>query len=388
MAFFRNKAHWHIVAARPLTIIAVALALAGFGTYSLVAAATPSYSPITGIAGKCLDNQNGLKVSLNKIDLHTCNGTGAQQWAVNGTATTAGTIVNSNGYCLDVYHSGTAYGTLVDLHPCNGTGAQQWTVNSSTGAIVNPHSRLCLDDKYSNTADGNQIWMWGCNGTAAETWTVNGQTSPPPPPSNVTCHYQPDTWSGDASSVGYSVTKVSATDGNPASFSVKLNANPGTTEVVGYPSDQCLMYSALPANLSSSFNITPPAASSGLDYEYAYDIWLTTAANAQSFNWDNDLELMIWNYNNGQFPAGSLKGTLADGSKVYVAGDNVTGTVSVVLPSNETTGTVNVSSLVSQLQSKGYITSADNGILDLEYGIEAPYGGGQTFTVNSLSVAD
>jgi hypothetical protein len=182
------------------------------------------------------------------------------------------------------------------------------------------------------------------------------------------------------------VNETSAKNGDLASFGVALNANKGNTEVVGYPSDQCLVYKALPSALTSSFDITPPANSSGLDYEYAYDIWLTTAANAASNNWSGDLELMIWNYVNGQVPAGSVVGTLSDGSKVWVRGDNSTGTVSVVLPKNETSGTVNIASIISQLKAGGYITSADTGILDVEYGIEAPYGGGQTFKVNGLSV--
>ena len=225
--------------------------------------------------------------------------------------------------------------------------------------------------------------------------TTPAPTPPPGPPvspitsvptGNVSCNYGPDTWSGDASSVGYAVRELQATNGDLASFAVTLNANKGTTEVVGYPSDQCLMYAALPTALTSSFDVTPPADSSGLDYEYAYDIWLTTAAAASSNNWNNDLELMIWTYVNGQVPAGSMAGTLSDGSKVWVGGDNTTGTVSVVLPKNETIGTVNISSIVSQLKALGDITSADNGILDVEYGIEAPYGGGQTFKVDGFSV--
>jgi len=219
-------------------------------------------------------------------------------------------------------------------------------------------------------------------------------TTPVPAPSpitsvptgNVSCKFGADTWSGDASNVGYSVQKLQATDGDLASFSVALNANKGTTEVVGYPSDQCLTYKAIPSTLTSSFDVTPPANSSGLDYEYAYDIWLTTGAAATSYNWSNDLELMIWTYVNGQVPAGSVAATLSDGSKVWVRGSNTTGTVSVVLPKNETIGTVNLASIISQLESRGLITSADTGILDVEYGIEAPYGGGQTFKVNAFSV--
>ena len=207
------------------------------------------------------------------------------------------------------------------------------------------------------------------------------------PASKITCNYQEDTWSGDASQVGYTVSKLSANDGNPASLSVNINANSGTTEVVGYPSAQCLMYSALPSSLTSSFRVTPPASSAGLDYEFAYDIWLTSASDARTSNWDNDLELMIWTYTNGQTPAGSVAATLADGSKVWTDGDNSTGIVSVVFPQNKLQGTVNISGLISQLKARGYINADHDGILDVEYGIEAPYGGGRTFTVNSLSVS-
>ena len=98
---------------------------------------------------------------------------------------------------------------------------------------------------------------------------------------------------------------------------------------------------------------------------------------------------MIWTYVHGQRPAGSKVATLSDGSAVWFAGtkgDN-NSTVSVVLPSNSTSGTVNISSIVSQLKSLGYVPSSDNGILDVEYGIEAPYGGGNTFAVTGLSVS-
>jgi glycosyl hydrolase family 12 len=234
--------------------------------------------------------------------------------------------------------------------------------------------------------------------TGAETMTLapNAATTPSTagavtpsaqPASKISCNYQEDTWSGDASQVGYTVSKQSANNGNPASLSVNINANSGTTEVVGYPSLQCLMYSALPSSLTSSFKVTPPASSAGLDYEYAYDVWLTSASNARASNWNNDLELMIWTYVAGQTPAGSVAATLADGSKVWTDGDNSTGIVSVVLPQNKLSGTVNISGIISQLKARGYINSDHDGILDVEYGIEAPYGGGRTFTIDSLSVS-
>ena len=215
-------------------------------------------------------------------------------------------------------------------------------------------------------------------------------SSAPPPVAggNYDCQYRTDTWSADASSVGYSVQKISASDGKKASYSVRLNADRGTTEVVGYPSDQCLIYTALPRSLTSRYEVTPPASSSGLDYEFAYDIWLTTASAARSYNWDNDLELMIWTYVRGQRPAGSKVATLGDGSAVWFDGTKGSNnsTVSVVLPSNKTSGTVDIAGIVGQLKARGYVPSSDDGILDVEYGIEAPYGGGNRFDVSALTV--
>lgn len=157
-----------------LSVVSIMLMFGSFGVhYVFSSSAATNAVPITGIAGKCLDNLGNRKVNYNKIDLYQCNSTGAQKWIVHGTATTAGTIVNNNGYCLDVYHAGTKSGTIVDLYQCNGTVAQQWVVNSTNKTIINPHSGLCLDDKYASTANGNQIWAYSCNGTAAQQWTVS-----------------------------------------------------------------------------------------------------------------------------------------------------------------------------------------------------------------------
>lgn len=125
---------------------------------------------ITGIAGKCIDNNHSQMINGNKIQLYGCNQTGAQKWTMQTSGVTA--IKNSNGYCLDVLHSGTTPGTIVQLYQCNNTDAQKWILNAATGMIINPHSGLCLDDKYSNPQDGAQIQIYTCNGTAAQRWML------------------------------------------------------------------------------------------------------------------------------------------------------------------------------------------------------------------------
>ncbi len=434
----------HIIV--PLIVI---IGVVGVGTYVMVESRADTVNTgviSSGWAGMCLDDWHDGTGKDHKVDIFKCNQGAAQSWQYN---TTAETIAIDKDYCIGVNVPAgdtTIANPAVELFSCRTTTSglkksyQQWKVEGST--LVNVHTNMCMtapgttqpasgtaielascsnglprctptagkacpeDDTMITAVSKGQIWHMPTatktgsgttttgsgstttgTGTGSST-TGSGTTTTPPPTSKVSCDYQVDTWSGDASSVGYSVDKLSSTNGNPASYSVKIDANKGTTEVVGYPSVQCLLYSAMPSTLTSSFNITPPAASSGLDYEYAYDIWLDTAANAEKPDWSGQFELMIWNYVNGQVPAGSEKGTLSDGSKVYVRGTDTAGTVSVVLPQNETKGTVDIASIVSQLKAKGYISSIENGILDVEYGIEAPYGGGQTFTVNSLSVAE
>jgi hypothetical protein len=73
------------------------------------------------------------------------------------------------GKCLDAWQSGTTNGTKIDLYTCNGTGAQQWTAGSN-GSLVNPESSLCLDDPSASTTAGTQLQLYGCNNTNAQVW--------------------------------------------------------------------------------------------------------------------------------------------------------------------------------------------------------------------------
>lgn len=364
-----------------LAIVVISVAVLGY-LYFARSSAIGQPEIKSGISGMCLEDLYGNTSDGNPVTIDPCNGWARQQFTISGQQ------VKAKGMCMQTHDGGLTNGTKVEMSACNGWARQNW--NYSNNRLIAVNSSKCLQA----TSELVQLTIQSCDGLNHQKWTTatyagsdSGGGTGGSVASDISCQYQTDTWSGDASKVGYSVTKLSSTNGNPAKFSVKINANKGTTEVVGYPSDQCLMYSALPTSLTSAYNITPPASSTGLDYEFAYDIWLTTASRATSYNWDNDLELMIWNYNHSQTPAGSVKATLADGSKVWVDGSNSTGMVSVVLPQNKTAGTVNISSLVSDLKSRGYVNSGYNGILDVEYGIEAPYGGGQTFTVNSVSIS-
>lgn len=126
----------------------------------------PHLGPLTsGIAGKCADVSNSGTASPTRVQIYTCNPTGAQQWyaAPNGS-------LQAQGGCLDVSNSGTAEDTPVQRWHCNGSAAQVWQPGAN-GSLVNPNSGRCLDDPQSSTADGTQLQIHTCNGTAAQRWT-------------------------------------------------------------------------------------------------------------------------------------------------------------------------------------------------------------------------
>ena len=259
--------------------------------------------------------------------------------------------------------------------------AGPFAIANTSSATVSGNAGIVTD---STSLQGKTLQFGGSGG---------GSGTTPPPSSNIGCEY---TSHSTANVNGYTVNELSHTDGNPASFSVQLNANPTNKNVIGYPADQCLLYSpTMPANLTSSYKITPPANSTGLDYEYAYDIWINTPANINSSNaWTGQTEIMYWVYNNGQRPATGTDGpikTLPDGSALWYCSttcDNYSEPIiSIVAPQNTTSGTLNIPNLINEIHSLGYDVD-QTGIIDVEFGVEVPYGGGQTFTVNSLSVSE
>ncbi|WP_433304803.1 ThuA domain-containing protein [Actinoplanes sp. CA-030573] len=123
--------------------------------------------PVAGLAGKCLDVSGAGTADGTKIQLWTCNGTGAQVWSIDGQVWRN----PGSGKCLDVAGGGTVNGTKVQLWTCNGTGAQNW-VAQPDGTVRNPQSGRCLDVSENNPADGQQIHLWDCHGGANQRWTV------------------------------------------------------------------------------------------------------------------------------------------------------------------------------------------------------------------------
>ncbi|GIG61978.1 glycosyl hydrolase [Longispora fulva] len=126
---------------------------------------TSRVGPVKGVGGKCVDVANAGTADGTKIQLYTCNGTGAQSWTVNGST------LRALNKCLDVAGGATAAGTKVQLWTCNGTGAQNWAAQAD-GTLRNPVSGRCLDASGGSSADGTQLIIWDCHAGPNQKWTL------------------------------------------------------------------------------------------------------------------------------------------------------------------------------------------------------------------------
>ncbi|MFC1435748.1 lectin [Streptacidiphilus sp. N1-3] len=130
--------------------------------------ASGSTGPVlSGIAGKCIDDNTASTTNGNRIQSWSCNGSAAQQVTVAADGS-----LQILGKCLDIPNS-TANGTLIGLWDCNGGANQKWTYNTTAKALVNPNSGRCLDLPNASTTDGTQLEIWDCNNGTNQQWTLH-----------------------------------------------------------------------------------------------------------------------------------------------------------------------------------------------------------------------
>jgi Ricin-type beta-trefoil lectin domain/Putative Ig domain len=125
---------------------------------------TSAGGPVNGPNGKCLDDSGGNTANGNKIDIWTCNGTGAEQWTYNGKT------LSVLGDCLSDRHY-TGAGTKLVLWSCIGHRNEQWT-HHSNGEYVLAANGLCLTDPSSSKANGTQVEIRACENFKDQRWSL------------------------------------------------------------------------------------------------------------------------------------------------------------------------------------------------------------------------
>jgi type 1 glutamine amidotransferase len=126
----------------------------------------PRSGEVKGVNGKCLDVDNAQTADGTKVQIWTCNGSGAQRWTVPADGT-----LRALGKCLDVSGGGGADGTRIQLWTCNGSGAQTWAAQSD-GTVRNPQSGKCLDASGGTWNDGTPVHLWTCHANTNQKWTL------------------------------------------------------------------------------------------------------------------------------------------------------------------------------------------------------------------------
>ncbi|MGH3279956.1 MAG: GH12 family glycosyl hydrolase domain-containing protein [Trebonia sp.] len=179
------------------------------------------------------------------------------------------------------------------------------------------------------------------------------------------------------------------TSSGPGDWSVSADMPASNTAVVSYPDIQTLYTTTSDTpdpltnfgSITGSYTESGPAGA-GVDWEAAYDIW----AGAGTRNYAQ--EIMIWVDNHGQTPAGSKVGSATIdgvGYTIWSTGKAgaVSNPVSIVMNSNQASGSVNVLDDLNWLESNGYVP-AGSGLNQIDFGWEICSTGGspQTFTMS------
>ncbi|MCX4632729.1 ricin-type beta-trefoil lectin domain protein [Streptomyces sp. NBC_01443] len=120
---------------------------------------------VTGLAGKCLDVQDGSTADGTPVQLQTCNETKPQQWRITGDT------VQALGKCL------TAEGGKATLRTCDPANTGQKFTYRSTDKALLTGTNDCVDVPGSNNADGTDLLVWACNGDPNQQWTFGNLTS-------------------------------------------------------------------------------------------------------------------------------------------------------------------------------------------------------------------
>jgi hypothetical protein len=195
-----------------------------------------------------------------------------------------------------------------------------------------------------------------------------------------------------------SSTTQTLTATSPGSWTVLANTKPaGSTAVQTYPDTQEIYTrtndTPLPlsgfSSIVSSFTEKMGAAA-GTDAEAAYDIWL---GQSSSTNYRN--EVMIWNdqVNRGTCGGATVKATATFGGSNGVPQQNWTlceygGTELIwyLSSGNEQSGTVDVLSMLTWLESHGY-RPAGSGLNQIDYGFEiCSTPSAEAFTVSQFGI--
>jgi len=138
-------------------------------------------------------------------------------------------------------------------------------------------------------------------------------------------------------------------------------------------------------SITSQFSDIPPGAGSNYGiWEFEYDVWLNGLADSGS------TEVMIWTYNDGQTPSGSLSGLFTDAGHTYDVYRRSARRqyIAFVDRSNNLSGRVNLLDFFDYVISKGWMPRSST-LYQICNGVElvSTNSRSEKFTINNFSIS-
>jgi hypothetical protein len=247
--------------------------------------------------------------------------------------------------------------------------AAQAASASGAGALAHPRwSCVATDDGSQNPGEGcpegnGYLYSGITNSNGYNTHVINDMWNPPGAGHPQTIYVD-----------------------NPGHWQVVSDQPAGNTAVLAYPDVQQIfsLTSNAAAPLSSFSTVVSHFAESmpnGGDNEAAYDIWLGTASSSFS------QEVMIWvDDHRTNPPPGKIVGRPTFLGAEYTVWD-ASGTVYMVRDSNETSGSVDILTMLDWLESNGF-SPPGSGLNQIDFGWEICSTDGKpaTFTMSQYDL--
>ena len=138
-------------------------------------------------------------------------------------------------------------------------------------------------------------------------------------------------------------------------------------------------------SITSQFSDIPPGVGSNYGiWEFEYDIWLNGLADSSS------TEVMIWTYNNGQTPSGSLSGSFTSAGRTYDVYRRPAPRqyIAFVDRSSDLSGSVNLLDFFNYVISRGWMPRSST-LYQICNGVElvSTNSRSEKFTINNFSIS-
>jgi len=138
-------------------------------------------------------------------------------------------------------------------------------------------------------------------------------------------------------------------------------------------------------SITSQFSDIPPGTGSNYGiWEFEYDIWLNGLADSSS------TEVMIWTYDDGQTPSGSVSGSFTDGGRTYYVYHRSPPYqyIAFVSRSNNLSGKVNLLDFFHYVISRGWMPGSST-LYQICNGVElvSTNSRSEKFTINNFSIS-